>query len=193
MSRQGDWIQTYTGKKFYPLDPREDEIDINDIAHALSLQCRYGGHCREFYSVAQHSVLVSMECPIVDSLWGLLHDAPEAYIIDVPRPIKPFLVGYKEMEHRLMECICRKYGLPLEEPKSVKMADKRLLVTEVNHLMQPVHPEWEGGLQGDLSIQPLENWESVVPWPSFQAEDRFLSLFRYLITRETFIRGSYDY
>ena len=79
--RIGSWLQTYTGKKFYPFDPREEEVDILDIAHALSQLCRFGGHTKEFYSVAEHCVLVSMCCPSEVKLLGLLHDAAEAYQI----------------------------------------------------------------------------------------------------------------
>ena len=86
--RVGDWIQTMSGVIFYPLDPRPEEIRIEDIAHALSHQCRFAGHCREFYSVAEHSVRVSRELPQEFMLWGLLHDASEAYLVDLPRPIK---------------------------------------------------------------------------------------------------------
>ena len=78
-SRNGDWLQTFTGKAFFPLDPRPEEMDIFDIAHALSNLCRYGGHCNKFYSVAEHSVLVSILCRLYYgeqvALQGLLHDA----------------------------------------------------------------------------------------------------------------------
>ena len=87
-ARKGDWIQTFTGRAFYVLDPRPEDVDIEDIAHALSMQCRFAGHCREFYSVAQHSVTASWLVPPEDALWGLLHDAAEAYVVDLPRPIK---------------------------------------------------------------------------------------------------------
>ena len=106
--RVGDWIQTYTGKQFWPIDPRACEITIEDIAHALSLQCRFSGHCREFYSVAQHSCLVSSYCIDEDAGWGLLHDAAEAYLVDLPRPIKRFSslgVEYRKAEERVMAAV----------------------------------------------------------------------------------------
>ena len=62
-ARKGDWMQTYTGRQFWPIDPRANEVHIEDIAHALSMMCRYNGHCRTFYSVAEHSVLVSQHVP----------------------------------------------------------------------------------------------------------------------------------
>ena len=88
------WIQTYTGRKFHPLRPRVAEVDVRDIAHALSLKCRFGGHCRVFYSVAEHSVRVSRVLEAKGrelAVWGLMHDAGEAYLPDVGRPVKSFL------------------------------------------------------------------------------------------------------
>lgn len=74
---KGDWMQTYTGRRFWPLDPVAGDIEIMDIAHALSNQCRYAGHTRFHYSVAQHSVQVSENVAPEHALWGLLHDAPD--------------------------------------------------------------------------------------------------------------------
>src|SRR5579862_5085028 len=93
MHGDDSWIQTYTGRKFWPLDPRSWDVCLEDVAHALAVKCRYGGHCRGFYSVAQHSVLVSQllaewKADIWTVRWGLLHDANEAYSADVVRPIK---------------------------------------------------------------------------------------------------------
>src|ERR1019366_6268112 len=80
-------IRTYTGILFDFEEPEASPIRIEDIAHALSLLCRFAGHCKEFYSVAEHSVRVSYACPEEHALWGLMHDASEAYCVDVPRPL----------------------------------------------------------------------------------------------------------
>jgi len=94
-----EWIQTYTGKKFWAFDAAIADICIEDIAHALAMRCRFGCHCKEFYSVAQHSVIVSHHLPPELKLWGLLHDATEAYLPDVPRPQKGRLyVGHSRYE-----------------------------------------------------------------------------------------------
>lgn len=93
--RKGDWIQTYTGRQFWPLDPKPEEVCIEDIAHALSQQCRYAGHTIRFYSVAQHSVEIALRVPRAAALWGLLHDAAEAYLVDLPRPVKYLMPAYK--------------------------------------------------------------------------------------------------
>jgi hypothetical protein len=97
--RTGDFMQTYTGRQYWPMDPRPHEVYIEDIAHSLSLQCRYAGHCIKFYSVAEHSVLIARHLAATRApevaFAGLLHDAPEAYCVDIPRPLKPYLTNYK--------------------------------------------------------------------------------------------------
>lgn len=126
------WIQTYSGKVFYPLTPHIKSIDIIDIAHSLSLICRYVGHIKHFYSVAQHSVIIAnhfKDDPIL-AKWGLLHDGPEAYIVDIPRPIKKKLVGYCAIEDRYNKMFATKFDLPYPIPEEVKEIDTRILMTE---------------------------------------------------------------
>ena len=144
MGQGSAWLQTFTGKQFYPLEPRIEDIDIMDIAHSLSLQCRFAGHINEFYSVAQHSVLVSIECPPKDALWGLLHDASEAYLVDVPRPLKhhPSFKAYREAEDKLMAAICDKFGMEAVMPFYVRHADNVLLATEKRDLMGQEPAPW---------------------------------------------------
>src|SRR5258708_302056 len=90
--RRGNWMQTYTGRAYWPADPRAEDVCIEDIAHALSLLCRYTGHCKRFYSVAEHSILISQVVPPEYAFFGLMHDAQEAYINDLARPIKPSVI-----------------------------------------------------------------------------------------------------
>ena len=141
-TRKGDWLQTYTGRSFWPLDPRPDDIDIEDIAHSLALRCRYGGHETRFYSVAEHSVLVSLHVPRQFALWGLLHDAAEAYSVDVPRPLKRCLPDWKPMEARSMVAVWDRFGLPHDEPKSVSDIDLAMTVDERAVLMAPCTRDW---------------------------------------------------
>jgi len=179
----GDWICTYMGLKFWPLDPRPENILIQDIAHALSMQCRYGGHCRRFYSVAQHSVLVSnylKEKGYVASvqLAGLLHDAAEAYLIDMPRPIKhmPEMDDYCIFEDKIQEVIYSKYGLPEDELSSVKEADNAVLAVEMGYLM----PAWIAQQfyeHRGLDYSRLESSESFLTLEPSKAEDSFLDKF----------------
>lgn len=137
------WIQTYTGKKFYPENPTLDSIDIEDIAHALSMQCRFTGHCKTHYSVAQHSVYVSYFAQ--NKLQGLLHDASEAYISDVSSPVKrtKYLEQYKVLERIVQNKIYEKFNVELDETDDLKYADMLLLTIEVNSLIDNVHPDWK--------------------------------------------------
>lgn len=142
MTRKGDWICTASGVEFWPLDPRPDEVRIEDIAHALANVCRYGGHSKWHYSVAQHSVLVCRY--VIDkrlpdggtaAKMALLHDAAEAYIGDMVRPLKRLLPEYQKAELLIMDAILTHFGLPHDEPKIVKEADNVLLATEARVLM----------------------------------------------------------
>lgn len=173
---KGDWIQTFTGKQFWPLEPVIKDIDIDDIAHALSLQCRYGGHCRRFYSVAEHCVHVSTAVPAKDQIWGLLHDAAEAYLVDVPRPIKKHLSGYKEIEANLMRAICARFGLDPVQPESVTEADNRILFTEREALLSTPPAAW------DFEVTPLPNVD-LRCWQPRLAEDIFRDAFHSLQRR----------
>lgn len=168
------WIQTYTGKKFYPLNPNPDDICIEDIAHALSNICRFTGHVSQFYSVAQHCVLVSYICNHENALHGLAHDFAEAYAQDLPSPIKrtkEFYV-YREIENKIQRAICQKFALSESEPEDVKRADLLLLATEARDLMSPLHPDW------NMKVKPLPF--HIVPLPPEQAKrlllDRFVEL-----------------
>jgi len=106
-------ITTFSGISFWPLLPNPDDIRIDDIAHALAHQCRFAGHTRLFYSVAEHSVRVSQLCRPEDALWGLLHDASEAYLSDVPAPLKelPEFEPYRAAERNLQGAVAQRFGL----------------------------------------------------------------------------------
>ena len=170
--RIGDWGCTFTGRRYWPADPRPGDFDIRDIAHALANQCRFGGHVRRFYSVAEHSVRVSLECEPGDELWGLLHDASEAYLVDVPRPAKCRMPEYKRMEERMMHAICKQFGLPFRMPDSVKRAGEALLSTEARDLMPP-----ESVKDWYLPVPALPHHALVAPMSPEEAEREFLIRF----------------
>jgi 5'-deoxynucleotidase YfbR-like HD superfamily hydrolase len=139
------WIQTFRGLTFNLLEPREDDICIDDIAHALSNQCRFTGHTRFFYSVADHSTQVSQLVPPQFAMWGLLHDASEAYIADMSRPLKhgtPLGKIYKQVEEKVMRVVCQKFGLEWPEPPEVKVADNIMLLTEQRDLLGRQAKPW---------------------------------------------------
>jgi hypothetical protein len=142
------WIQVYPGRKFWPLDPRQEDLSLDSIAHALSLMCRYAGHITKFYSVAQHCLLVSQLCDPKDALWGLVHDASEAYLVDIPSPIKhdPRFAFYGQAEKKLMGVICDWLGLPYEMPASVKKADAWALGIEADNFLPTIVDNWTGDL-----------------------------------------------
>lgn len=168
---KGIWIETYTGKKFYPSDVKLEDIDIEDIAHSLSLICRFNGHCEKFYSVAEHSVRVSDLLPKKYKLAGLLHDAVEAYISDLPKPIKLMLGNVEEIEYSILEKIFDKFHVPfnIHYLDTVKWADNVLLATEARDLMR-------GNLKGyPLRERPLK--EVIDPWESDMIEQEFLCAF----------------
>ena len=141
--RNDNWMQTYTGKAYYPADPHPDDVDIKDIAHALSNICRFAGHCRKFYSVAEHSYYVSRMVAPEHALQGLLHDAPEAYCQDIPRPLKVNLPDYNKIEALNRRAICYRFNLDFQEPQEVKQADDDILLAEHRVLFPGLPPaEW---------------------------------------------------
>ena len=164
-----DFIQTFTGKQFWPLDPRPEDICIEDIAHALSNICRFNGHVRQFYSVAEHSVFVSICVPVQHRLAALLHDAPEAYLCDLPRPIKHNVVGYAHAEHKVALAVAQKFGLSEELPGCVKDADTKILLDEREMFMTPTEHDWE------LDAEPLG--VTLRGWAPREAEAAFLEVY----------------
>jgi len=180
--RIGDWIQTFKGIKFYPFDPRPEEVDIEDIAHALSMLCRFTGHTKTFYSVAQHSIGVSFHCGD-DALWGLMHDASEAYLADIARPVKKHagFHFYRQVEDSVMNAVCSKFGLNPVQPKSVTEADELLLVSEARDFMSPLVPGWQYIPENGYKELPYRI-TSVSPE---YAEKRFLTRFEELKRHST--------
>lgn len=178
--RNGDWMQTYTGRQFWPLDPRPEDVHIEDIAHALAMLCRFGGHATAFYSVAQHSVLVSRIVSQEYALVGLLHDAAEAYIGDMIRPLKhgTKMYEYRRAEERVSGAIAERYDLPWDGlgmilGAAVTAADNVALATEARDVM--------GGQRAapwGLRESPLH--ERIRPYGPETAERAFLARFKQL-------------
>lgn len=171
--RIGDWMLTATGGAFYPLDPRPEEIHIEDIAAALSKLCRYGGHTKRFYSVAEHCVLLANAAPDGMHLSALLHDASEAYLSDVIRPIKAHLTNYKTIETELERAIARRFTLPFPLPAEVKALDEAIIADEKAQAV--AFPKGK----------PWAQWTPVAPlgvtlqfWSPEKAEFEFLAAFR---------------
>ena len=177
--RKGYYILTRSGERFWPSDPRLEEIHIKDIAHSLSLQCRFSGHTKVPYSVAQHSLLVAEE---VESKYddkrlsrtALLHDASEAFLVDLPRPIKSMgQLGeeYRKIEDKIQKVISKKFDLIYPFPDEVMHEDLVLLVTEARDLM--AHPKGEGKW---FDIDPLP--QKIVPMDWQESKRLFLKKFK---------------
>ena len=172
---RGDWIQTWSGGLFYPLDPQPDEIHIEDIAHALSLICRFNGHCDRFYSVAQHSIIIACLASPENALWGLLHDAAECYVADMPRPVKRCIPGYKKIELDVEAAVANRFGLPPVMPTEIKELDHAMLALEASQLMKVAPKDWYFPFPAPEGVK-LENCWS----PAF-AEETFLSVFSAIV------------
>ena len=171
MERKGDWICTFTGLQVYPLDPRPEEIVIEDIAHALSMQCRFGGHIHFFYSVAQHSIELTRRAPDDLKLEALMHDSAETYLIDIPRPIKKFLPNYKEFEDKLLKVISEKFKFQYPFPEAIHELDDIAVKTEGMQFMIP-------GATDSWKYVTKTYWkEELDPWGPYTAETIFLEYF----------------
>lgn len=141
-------IVTYTGRYFNVFRPRAGDVNITDIAHSLAMQCRFVGHCKYFYSVAQHSLRAVQEnrdVPLHLQKWLLMHDAAEAYLSDISRPVKKLIPQLGEIEDRVMRVIQQAFCLPDltdDEQHFIHEVDMRLLATERRDLIADADRRW---------------------------------------------------
>ena len=168
--RRGGWTQTFTGQQFWPMDPRPEEVHLEDIAHALANLCRYNGHTSSHYSVAEHCVLLSQVVSEENALWALLHDATEAYIGDMVRPLKNFMPDYVAVEEALMGVIATRFGLVGPMPDEVKEADSRIILNERAALLGPPPADW-----GLSHLAPLDL--DIRAWGPAGAKAEYLARF----------------
>lgn len=174
-NRIGDWFVGFGGRRVWPFDLRADDFNIEMIAHSLSNICRFGGHCREFYSVAQHSLLVSGMLPDSLKLCGLLHDATEAMMgFDCPRPVKIGIPQIRVVEHEQWPTIAAKFYLPNPIPAQVKDADNVALLTERRDLLDDTGHRW--GLEDLYQPAPVK----ITPVPPIVAKRLFLAKYEEL-------------
>ncbi len=171
-------ILTFTGHYFNFLQPDPATVCIEDIAAGLSKVCRFAGQSRQFYSVAQHSVHVSYLVAELGypehALAGLLHDAAEAYIGDVTRPLKQLLPDYRQIEKRIEAAVFARFGLPPELPPVVKQADLIMLATEQRDFMAPHDDPW-------YCIEGIEPQGALSAWDHNYARAAFKALFLRLV------------
>ena len=165
------YVATYTGRQFYPLDPQQDQVDIEDIAHGLAYQCRFNGQTRHFYSVAQHSLIVAGLVPKRFRLAALLHDAAEAYMGDMVKPLKQLFPMLSAIEAKVMAAIGARYGITDFEDRAIKRADLIALAMEKRDLMPNSTEAW-GSLKG-IAPSPTR----ITPLSPQEAKALFLEAF----------------
>lgn len=177
--RCGVELRTSEEHMFDLLNPQANTFDIADIAHHLSNICRFNGATTTHYSVAQHSVLVSRIVPPYLALAGLMHDAAEAYVGDLPSPLKALLPDYQDIENNILQTIFEKVGIAFPYHKEVKRADLVALATEARDLLKPTGQakHWES-LSG---ISPCDI--TITPLGPEQAEAEFLARYFELQTQ----------
>ncbi len=173
------YMTTFTGEDFDAINPDIDKIKIQDIAHALSLICRGNGHLKQFYSVAMHSINCAKEAKARNfctktQLICLLHDASEAYIADIIRPVKPHLANYYELEEKLQSLVYKKFvKTPISdsEMQKMKQIDDEVLAFEFEKLMNRNTIVQKGEICGELSLE-CSDFKAV--------ETEFICLFKEL-------------
>lgn len=165
-------ISTFKGNRFYPAEPRIDGIDIEDIAHGLAYQCRFNGQTREFYSVAQHSLMVASLVPPAWARAALLHDAAEAYLGDMVKPLKLLVPDFNRIEAAVTDLIAAEFGVDFSDYAPIKRADLIALATEKRDLMPNSTEPWSYL----VGIAPLP--DPIAPWGPQQAKHAFLAAWR---------------
>lgn len=152
-------IRTFTGIMINVFNPKANDICIEDIAHALSNQCRFTGHTARFYSVAEHSLKCAELVQNEHKLAALLHDAAEAYLVDIPSPIKLAMPEYRNWEEKLMRVIARKFGFQYPLHPTVKQADHTWLELEWENLM--LENNWRTLTPADARTLFLETFDTL--------------------------------
>lgn len=171
------WIETYTVKQFWFLNPSPEMFNIEDIAHALSMVCRYAGHVNRFYSVATHCCLIADYFSYDPRLHltALMHDAAEAYIGDMPRPLKRRLKQFRAIEGRIEQALAEKFGIIYPMPAEIKIADLRITLDERRALKSPSGRVWSEDASTPLGV-------TIPDWSPKRAKAEFLR--RYHCARE---------
>ncbi len=158
-------MTTFNGRRFNIMEPIIDDIDLGDIIQSLSNQCRFAGHCDRFYSVAQHSVNVAHLVADEFKPWALFHDAAEAYISDIPRPVRNAIPTLDGIESRILFVIAGRYSLSWPIPKAVLIADDLMLAIEINEITNDQEQQKVPDLEGKMI--ELESWDPITAYFGF--------------------------
>lgn len=174
------WIVTYTGRRVWPLDLRAEDVVEDDIAHALAMKVRWGGFCRSFYSVAQHTVLLTDWLGHSGANWqdqwdALHHDDVGVYLADVPAPLRRVLDGYDEVEAHVWSVIAGVFDCSAMFSDTLRTADRRIRIDEARVLMTMPAGSWG---DHDGGLEPLG--VLIEPWGPDEAKGRWLTAFNRL-------------
>jgi uncharacterized protein len=174
IDNRGPWTETYTGKRLHLFNPDPSEIDLESIAHGLGGMPRFSAQANPWYSVCQHSVLGSELCAPENSLAFLFHDAAEAFVLDLPSPLKHSdeLKGYVGVENGLQSVIFDKFVIGAYDIADIKLTDTRMYITERNALMKPLD-DW------DTSVEPYNI--KITPWSPKYSEAMFIKKYNELM------------
>ena len=156
---------TFSGGRFWPLDPRPEDISIYDVAHSLAMMCRFNGHCIKFYSIAEHSCHIYDKTSKKNKRWAILHDAPESFVGDMVNPLKKFMPEFRTAEDKIMDLFCEKWGMPKKMPEEVHRLDRAIVRDEIVNMKT----------HGDWSIPQEGIGAKIQCWSPERAEEEFLS------------------
>lgn len=171
-SKKNAWIASVSGTKIDIFNPKPEDLNIGDIAHALSMLCRFNGHCPRFYSVAQHSVVVSYICDPKYAFAALMHDTPEAITGDIIKPLKVWLPDFAKIEKRIEKCFEKAFNIDSSKKckSAVKLADNIALVTEARDLLKV-----KDGLCDYADVEPMK--KKIIPLSQNKSFNLFLDRF----------------
>lgn len=181
---KGDWMETHTGLRFYPIDPTPDQFDPLDVAHALSQSCRYGGHTKRFYSVAEHACILADYAQrqgfSPQDQWTILHhDDAEAYICDLPRPVKHQMPAYKEAEALVESVLFDVFHVEYPFPVFLKGMDNMIIADERAQVMNRSKNVWYNPYRVPLGVKlwnVLGRWPAYVKWQWLRRHNRLAKL-----------------
>jgi len=185
MNYERRYIRTYTGGKFFAFEPERGDIRIEDIAHGLGYNCRWGGHCSHWYPIAAHSIWCALAAPMHLRFEALMHDASEAFLCDIPAPFKRLLPQYKEVEKTVMVAIAKRFNFPYPPNPLVKRIDTLALYQERKALFPHTPPKEDVETIPRIAVpagctMPTWNWKQWEAHGPRYAEDTFLFWFNRL-------------
>lgn len=180
MNSKDRWITTATGKRFYFMEPFESIVDIGDVAHALSNICRFGGHCHQFYSVAQHSILCFRIASDEFKYEALMHDSSETYLGDIPSPLKWCLkegTVWPQIQCSVEQCVATTFGFPYPMSGQVHHIDYVAVAAEALVLLPTDLADWNVQGYAEEAKMWVPEVKELLDLDCEEAQILFLTLF----------------